>query len=226
MNKIVLSGITFDPGPHREIRLGGTQALIRQDIPGAGPVYQDMGPEEEPISWSGSLVGSQALATALALDALRKSGEVLELQTWLMPTRRVLIREFTWRLVRADRVDYDITLVVEGETPDFTPPPEVADENTPPAQAAAALTSATHVVAAGDTLWAIAERYMGDGSLWPAIAVANGITDPRTLRVGQVLMVPAASEAPALAARHQADLDRRRALIGGLITGMETIAPY
>lgn len=226
MNRVMLGGITFDLGPHREVRFGGTQALVRQDVPGAGPIYQDMGPDEEPISWSGSLVGPQAVATAMALDAMRKRGEVVDLQTWLVPAKRVLIREFNWRLVRADRVDYDITLVAEGETPDFTPPPELADESAPPAAAAAALTSVTHVVAAGDTLWAIAERYMGDGTLWPAIAVANGITDPTRLRVGQVLTVPTASEAPTLAARYQADTERRQALIGGLLSGMETIAPY
>lgn len=226
MNRVMLGGIVIDPNPHREIRFGGNQSLVKQDVPGVGAVYQDMGPDEEPISWSGSLVGLQALSTAMALDDIRRRGEVVEFQTWLVPARRVLIREFNWRLVRRDRVDYDITLVTDGQTPDFTPPPEPVEEHAPPTAAAAALTSATHVVVAGDTLWAIAERYLGDGSLWPAIAMANGIADPRTLRVGQVLSVPTPSEAPTLAARYQFDMERRQELIGGLLSGMETIAPY
>jgi uncharacterized protein (TIGR02594 family) len=45
-------------------------------------------------------------------------------------------------------------------------------------------------VRAGDTLAEIAERLLGSAERWQEIARANGITDPRTLRVGQVLRVP------------------------------------
>lgn len=51
--------------------------------------------------------------------------------------------------------------------------------------------SKTHTVVKGDTLWAIAARYYRDGSRWPRIADANGVTDPRKLRVGQRLTIPA-----------------------------------
>jgi membrane-bound lytic murein transglycosylase D len=44
-----------------------------------------------------------------------------------------------------------------------------------------------HVVRAGDTLGAIARRY---GSSVDAIMAANGIRNPRTLRIGQTLVVP------------------------------------
>jgi membrane-bound lytic murein transglycosylase D len=44
-----------------------------------------------------------------------------------------------------------------------------------------------HVVRAGDTLGAIARRY---GSSVNAIMSANGIRNPRTLRIGQTLVVP------------------------------------
>lgn len=51
-------------------------------------------------------------------------------------------------------------------------------------------TTRRHTVARGETLWAIAVRYYGDGNRWTAIAQANGIRDPRRLAVGQVLTIP------------------------------------
>jgi len=65
--------------------------------------------------------------------------------------------------------------------------------STPPAAAVAApapaAVAASHTVAAGDTLSAIAQRY---GSTVAAIATANGLQDPSFIRVGQVLSIPGA----------------------------------
>jgi hypothetical protein len=55
----------------------------------------------------------------------------------------------------------------------------------------------SHVVAPGEGLWNVAERYYGDGTLWPEIAVANGI-DPgkwqqdyqNNIHPGQTITVP------------------------------------
>lgn len=46
------------------------------------------------------------------------------------------------------------------------------------------------VVAAGDSLWSIAQRFYGDGGEWRRIAEANGIRDPRRLAAGQTLVLP------------------------------------
>ena len=46
-----------------------------------------------------------------------------------------------------------------------------------------------YMVQAGDSLWGIAERYLGDGSLWPRIYEANGLTSS-TIHPGQVLVLP------------------------------------
>lgn len=199
MPAVILGGVTIDPGPQREIRLGGTQALVKKDVPGAGPHYQDMGTDEERISWNGTLVGPTAVETARSLEGLRVAGKAVELLTSIVPPVKVRIRSFEYRLVRSDRVEYDIGLVTEGVTPDFTPPTEQVDAGVLPASPA----SGSHIVVAGDTLYALAQRYLGDGSLWPAIATANSITDPAALQVGQVLVVPTASEAGALAATYQ-----------------------
>jgi nucleoid-associated protein YgaU len=45
-------------------------------------------------------------------------------------------------------------------------------------------------VASGDTLWSIAERYYGDGSLYTLIAAANHLADPDLIRAGDVLVIP------------------------------------
>src|SRR5882757_5926283 len=53
-----------------------------------------------------------------------------------------------------------------------------------------AMTDRSHTVVEGDTLWALAERYYGDGTRFPLIAAANGIADPNVINVGQVLAIP------------------------------------
>jgi len=45
-------------------------------------------------------------------------------------------------------------------------------------------------VVSGDTLWAIAERFYGDGTQYPKIASANGIANPDLIMVGQELTIP------------------------------------
>lgn len=62
------------------------------------------------------------------------------------------------------------------------PAPEVAPEPQPAAR--------TYSVVSGDTLWAIAERFYGDGSKYQAIADASGISDPDMIQPGQVLTIP------------------------------------
>ncbi|OWY80147.1 LysM peptidoglycan-binding domain-containing protein [Rhodococcus sp. BUPNP1] len=45
-------------------------------------------------------------------------------------------------------------------------------------------------VVAGDTLSKLAQRFYGDATLFPVIAVPNGITDPNEITVGQELLIP------------------------------------
>jgi nucleoid-associated protein YgaU len=48
----------------------------------------------------------------------------------------------------------------------------------------------TYTVVSGDTLWAIAERFYGDGSKYQVIADASGITNPDLIHPGQELTIP------------------------------------
>jgi LysM repeat protein len=62
-------------------------------------------------------------------------------------------------------------------------PPEAAPEPAEPA-------ARTYTVESGDTLWAIAERFYGDGSKYQVIADASGISNPDLIHPGQVLTIP------------------------------------
>ncbi len=82
---------------------------------------------------------------------------------------------------------------------DNPPPPaaeaaEAADE--PVEEAAAEVVpepepaARTYTVVSGDTLWAIAEHFYGDGNKYQVIADASGISNPDLIHPGQVLTIP------------------------------------
>jgi len=48
----------------------------------------------------------------------------------------------------------------------------------------------TYTVVSGDTLWAIAERFYGDGTKYQVIADASGVPNPDLIHPGQVLTIP------------------------------------
>lgn len=47
-----------------------------------------------------------------------------------------------------------------------------------------------YTVVKGDTLWAIAKKYYGDGNKYPEIAKANNISNANIISVGQKLLIP------------------------------------
>jgi nucleoid-associated protein YgaU len=85
---------------------------------------------------------------------------------------------------------------------DAPPPPEPEAEAAPAAEEAHAEEAAatpepepepaarTYTVESGDTLWAIAERFYGDGSKYQVIADASGISNPDLIHPGEVLTIP------------------------------------
>jgi LysM repeat protein len=72
--------------------------------------------------------------------------------------------------------------------------PAAAEEPAPVEEAAPAAPAAqevrTHTVESGESLWAIAERFYGDGNRYGEIASANGIANPDLIHPGQVLTIP------------------------------------
>lgn len=79
-------------------------------------------------------------------------------------------------------------------SPTPTAPPEATATATATSTATPTAESQTYVVQSGDTLFLIASLFASDPSqiesLANAIAVANGITDPATIQVGQELIIP------------------------------------
>ena len=67
----------------------------------------------------------------------------------------------------------------------------VAQEEAPPAENPVVTENKTHTVQSGDTLWAIAKKYYGNGSQYTKIASANGIGNPNLIHPGQVFTIPA-----------------------------------
>ncbi|TDZ80086.1 LysM domain/BON superfamily protein [Mycobacteroides salmoniphilum] len=83
------------------------------------------------------------------------------------------------------------------DTPPVPPAEEAPAEEpaaTAPAaaepEAPAAPEPRTYTVVSGDTLWAIAERFYGDGNQYQKIADASGVANPDLIQPGQVLTVP------------------------------------
>ncbi len=75
------------------------------------------------------------------------------------------------------------------------PPPPVAEPAAEEAAPEAAVEEAvaetrTYTVVSGDTLWAIAEQFYGDGNKYQVIADASGISNPDLIQPGQVLTIP------------------------------------
>jgi LysM repeat protein len=81
---------------------------------------------------------------------------------------------------------------------DAPPPPEPEAAPAAAAEAAPAAetehepepAARTYTVESGDTLWAISERFYGDGSKYQIIADASGISNPDLILPGQVLTIP------------------------------------
>jgi LysM repeat protein len=70
------------------------------------------------------------------------------------------------------------------------------------AAAPAASAAASYTVQGGDTLYAIAQRYWGNGYDWPALYQANTstISNPNLIYVGEVVTVPASDQVSATSA--------------------------
>ena len=77
-------------------------------------------------------------------------------------------------------------------TPEPTPQPTPTPAPEPTPTPAPEPTPHTYTVEAGDTLWAIAEKELGNGTLWPEIWDANKdkISNPSVIYAGQVLTLP------------------------------------
>lgn len=72
---------------------------------------------------------------------------------------------------------------------DAPPPPVVVEEEVVEI-APVANEVKTYTVVSGDTLFKIAERFLGDGNRYMELATANNIANPDHIEVGQVITLP------------------------------------
>ncbi len=108
-----LAGIIFDSfSTPARMPAGGNQAMVVHKLPGGSRVIDTLGPDEADIYWAGELFGDGAYATALALDAIRQSGEVVPL-IWAGQYRSVIVSSFNYALRREPVwVEYQVVCTV------------------------------------------------------------------------------------------------------------------
>ena len=90
-------------------------------------------------------------------------------------------------------LDYSISLIQAKEIKVRQTGQEAATAQNSAAARPSPPAADTHTVASGDTLWKIAQKYYGNGALYPRIYNANKDIiggDPNLIRVGQVLTIP------------------------------------
>lgn len=91
---------------------GGNQAIVVHKLPGGARVIDTLGPDESDIYWDGLIFGDSAYGAALALDAMRASGQVVPL-TWGGQFRSVIVSRFIYRLRREPVwLEYEITCTI------------------------------------------------------------------------------------------------------------------
>lgn len=78
----------------------------------------------------------------------------------------------------------------EADAPEVAVAPAAVEPATPAPAAPPPPAVRTYTVVSGDTLWAISERFYGDGSKYQVIADASGVANPDLIHPGQVLTIP------------------------------------
>lgn len=94
-----------------DINFGGAQQLVQHNLIGGNRVIDSLGKNDIDITWTGRMVGSDALTRAQALNQLRAGGQQLVLN-WFTLSYNVVIQNFVSYTERYYNVRYEITLKV------------------------------------------------------------------------------------------------------------------
>lgn len=119
VGNIILGDIKIEIPPERNIDFTGLRTMVKYDVPGDRPRYQDMGRDERTVRWNGIFYGDGAYKQALSLQKYYDSGtntdDGTEKSGFLFIfgeiSCRVLIKSFNYQYYRKDKVRYDIELV-------------------------------------------------------------------------------------------------------------------
>lgn len=185
-----LGNLIFEPDDlPEEIALGGEQMMAVTHYPGGHKEVQSFGAQARNPYWSGVFNYHNALAKVRIVDAMYKSGDVYPLRVGQLPTMYCVIRKFQWLYRSNIEIPYEIELEIAPKKslliadPASTSPATSSNDDTPPPQQ-------SYTVRSGDTLWAVAVKYYGDGTQYRKIAAANNIPYPDEIKVGMRLVIP------------------------------------
>lgn len=106
---------------------GGGQSLVVHRLVGGVKQIDAMGPDPEPLTWSGFFVGDNGLGRARYLDGVRKSGVPVKV-TWSEMSFQAVIKNLTFDFLMPYRIAYHITLEVSQDltsTVDSPPGPSL-----------------------------------------------------------------------------------------------------
>lgn len=202
------------------IELGDRGKMQTYDVVGLGEVSVLKGRQLTEFAWSGEFPGQRY--PWVVSDVLLPPYEYVRYLLRWWDTKRpirfvftgqafdineaVSIEEFRWQESAGAEGDIAYTIrlkkyqfyaaqrvvpVQTGAT-GSTGASEVQLVKQPPARPDERVTPATYTLAPGDTLWSVAQRFLGDGSRWREIQQLNGISDAEVKRlpVGLVLRLP------------------------------------
>lgn len=198
------TSVTFNVDELPEsINLGGEQTLAVRKYPGGTIDVQSLGSFDDPISWDGAFWFADAVSRCLILDNMRKQGTELQLSFGSFSIN-VVINKFTYKYYHDYYIEYSITLQPLDYMNGYSDSSSSSTSNTTSSNSSTTTTNSTssntssttsnpqqtsYTVASGDTLWAIAVKFYGDGSKFTQIASDNNISNPNLIQVGQILTI-------------------------------------
>jgi len=107
-----LGTFQFPIPPEQEITSSFNQELVKLDIPGAKPKYQNMGPGEDTLSFNGILTGKNAMKYKDEIKNIERLGKPVTFSFGPM-NEYVTIRSFSPVIRRFDHIRYTLELVIE-----------------------------------------------------------------------------------------------------------------
>lgn len=154
----------------------------------SGEELEDLNPNAAVVAGEGVFLGSDALNNWNDLLEVYRSGGVAPLIHPFFPLKQAMFKKLRGEVEPGDgavRFEFEFWEHIEP----IRQVPAVSS-GTPSADPKAKGAKTTkHTVKQGDTLWALAEKYLGAGTRWQEIAKVNGIKDPKTLQIGTVLVI-------------------------------------
>lgn len=165
---------------------GGKQDIVNQRLPGGKVIFNQMGIEYPPISWSGIFEGFSAMTRSRLLYTALNAGSLLPL-SWNDRSYTVLIASYEATDTKTNWIPYKVTcLVLRDETlSQAAPPPSLLSQITgdiasaigvTPAQLAAGVGTALQVAqTASQVVGAVTAGSKAALGLTTALSVASGV---------------------------------------------------